>query len=323
MILVATDHGVILCEQRGQVLEPAYNALAGHHVTSVVAREGVMLAGTRDGVQRSDDSGRTWTRSDAGLSTRLVRWMAFHPDISDREFAGVEPAGIFVSHDGSRNWRACDEVVEMRERGNWFLPYSPEAGCVRGFDFHKSRGYAAVEVGGVLKSDDGGETWTLPSGSSGRAEFETPPEPFVHSDVHTIAGHPSSPDLAFAATAEGLYTTHDGGETWKASHRGSYCRALWVDPDDRQHIVLGPADSVQTMNGRIEETMDGGETWRSSSEGLDLPWPHTMIERFMPVSNQLLAITNDGRLFHSSGDEVAWSRLLEGVEGITAVSAVA
>jgi photosystem II stability/assembly factor-like uncharacterized protein len=137
--------------------------LDGHNVTSAIAREGVILAGTTTGVFRSDDSGETWQVASDGLTTRHVRWMAFHPGLSDYEFVGTEPAAIFVSYNGSLSWRECPEVARLRDKHGWMLPYSLQAGCVRGFTFHGTRAYAAVEVGGALRSDDGGQTWQVSS----------------------------------------------------------------------------------------------------------------------------------------------------------------
>jgi photosystem II stability/assembly factor-like uncharacterized protein len=284
-----------------------------------MTREGVILAGSTDGVLKSDDGGQSWAEASDGLAVRHVRWMAFHPDISDREFAGTEPAGIFVSHNGGDRWDGRPEVAALRDRFHWWLPYSPEAGCVRGFAFFGDRIYAAVEVGGVLRSDDAGERWRLASGSTGEPVFEGPQPPLVHADVHNVVAHPSSPDLVFAATAEGLFRSEDGGDTWTVTHAGSYCRDAWIDPADPSHIVLGPADDV-SQNGRIEETRDGGETWQLAAEGLDLPWPNRMVERFSQLGDELFAVTNDGRLYVSPLENIRWSHALPGVQGITAVA---
>ncbi len=268
-LLLATQHGVVVCEGEGDGWREATRALTDRHVTSVIAREAVILAGTTDGVYRSDDAGWTWQEASQGLTSRHIRWMAYHPDVSDLEFAGTEPAGIFVSHDGGASWRACPEVAELRDRLHWSLPYSLEAGCVRGFAFFGTRGYAAVEVGGVLRSDDSGETWQLVEGSDGRPDLEGPPEPLIYPDVHSISVHAWSRDAVFAATGGGFYRSTDGGKQWALVY-DCYCRAAWVNPHDPQNILLGPASGVD-RDGRIEATNDGGLTWVSASSGLQVP----------------------------------------------------
>jgi photosystem II stability/assembly factor-like uncharacterized protein len=319
-LFVATNHGVVACTRQGDGWREVASSLGDQVVTSIMAREGVVLAGTAHGVFRSDVGGNRWEGASSGLSIRHVRWMAYHPDVSDLEFAGTEPASIFVSHDGAASWRQCEEVAALRDQHRWFLPYSPEAGCVRGFAFHGERAYAAVEVGGVLRSDDCGERWRLAGGSTGEPAFDVPPQPLVHADVHSVAVHPSSPDLVFAATAEGLYCSSDGGDTWTVTHLNSYCRAFWVDPADPDHIVLGPADSVARKNGRVEETHDGGATWRPASGGLDLPWPDRMVERFIQLDDELVAITNDGRMYASPPQALRWQRALPGLDGVNALA---
>jgi photosystem II stability/assembly factor-like uncharacterized protein len=320
-LLLATNHGVTICDRGDAGWRVQARSLAESSVTSIIAREGVILAGTTDGIVRSDDGGRTWRPADGGLTLRHVRWMAYDPAMSDHEFSGTEPAGIFVSRDGGERWTGKPEVEELRDRHGWWLPYSPEAGCVRGFAFHGARVYAAVEVGGVLRSDDGGESWRLAGGSTGEPIFDIPPEPNVFADVHSVVEHPCSPDLVFAVTAEGLYRSNDGGETWAVSHAGSYCRAAWVDPGDPDHVILGPADTVQVnkKNGRIEETRDGGCTWQRVSDGLDLPWPDRMVERFTAIGDELFAVTSDGRLYVAPLDTLQWQRLVPEIDGINAV----
>ncbi len=317
-LLLATEHGLVICEREGEDWRELARGLTDHHITSVIAREGVILAGTIEGVFRSDDAGQTWREASQGLSERHIRWLSFHPDISDFEFAGTEPAGIFISHDGGESWRACPEVERLRDLHKWSLPYSPEAGCVRGFAFNRSRAYAAVEVGGVLRSDDSGETWRLADGSNGDPDLEGPPEPFIYPDVHSIFVHPFLPDLVFAPTGGGFYRSTDGGKTWKCIY-DCYCRAVWVDVLDSQHIILSPADGVD-RNGRIESTSDGGQTWTLASNGLKVPWRRGMVERFTQIGNDLLAVLSDGQLLEAPLKSLEWRRVLPDVTGVTAVS---
>ena len=199
------------------------------------------------------------------------------------------------------------------------LPYSPEAGCVRGFAVHGQRLYAAVEVGGVLRSEDGGASWALVAGSDGDPDLSGPPEPLIYPDVHDLAVHPSDPDLVVAATGGGLYRSDDGGATWALLY-DCYCRALWLDPDDPDHIVFGPADRVGAV-GRIEQSFDSGQTWQPASGRLDVPWPRTMPERLTKIGDALFCVLADGRPLTTPLDTLDW-QFVEGITGVNAITAM-
>lgn len=318
-LLLATEQGIVICEREGSDWHESLRALADQHVTSVIAHNGMLFLGTEGGIFRSSD-GQAWEEVSNGLTTPHVRWMAHHPDTSNLVLAGTEPANIFVSHDEGISWRLCPEVADLRDEFQWSLPYSPEAGCVRGFAFHGSRVYAAVEVGGVLVSDDNGETWQLAEGSNGKPDLKGPPETLIYPDVHSIEVHPSSPDLVYTPTGGGFYRSNDGGKTWKLFY-DCYCRAVWVDPDDSDHIVLGPADYVDT-NGRIEESSDGGQSWSLASNGLKVPWRRGMVERFFQADNELFAVLSNGQLFRTILPALEWQRVLPNITGINAVASM-
>jgi photosystem II stability/assembly factor-like uncharacterized protein len=320
-LIIGTEHGIVICEREGDNWREAVHGLPDHQVTSVIAREGVILAGTTKGIFRAGEEGQSWEEASTGLTARHIRWLAYHPDVSDLEFAGTEPANIFVSHDGGDSWRVCPEVAQLRDEHKWMLPYSPEAGCVRGFAFHGSRVYAAVEVGGVLRSYDNGETWNLVEGSDGDPDLEGPPEPFVYPDIHSLEVHPLSPDLVYAPTGGGFYRSRDGGKTWKLFY-DCYCRAVWVDPKDPDHFILGPADHVDS-NGRIEESRDGGQTWSLASSGLKVPWRRGMAERFVQVDDELFAVLSNGQLISAPLSTLEWQRILPDISDINAVTTMA
>ena len=323
-LFLATQNGVFMARRTGRGWSLTAEALSGRAITSAAACEGLALAGTRDGVWRSTDGGKNWTEADTHLAIRYVRWLACATGEMSFVLAGTEPAAIFVSHDGAETWTACPEVEKLRDRCGWFLPYSPEAGCVRGFAVFSfgaelARVFAAVEVGGVLISNNSGNTWKLVGGSDGSPEMDRALGNRIHPDVHSIEVHPSSPDLLTAATGGGLYRSDDCGVTWKSLYT-CYCRAVWVDPHDPQHIIFGPADGV-CRNGRIEESHDGGETWQPAAKGPETPWPQHMVERFCQADGQLLAVLSNGELWAAGLEAITWRQILPEIKGITAVAA--
>ncbi|MEM7112847.1 MAG: hypothetical protein AAF614_10475 [Chloroflexota bacterium] len=322
-LYVATRTGLVMAEEGANGWRETGRSLTNHHVTTLIAREGVILAGTTDGIFRSADGGQQWGEVSNGLTERHVRWLAFHPEISDLEFAGTEPAAIFVSNNGGDSWQERPEVAELRDKFGWWLPYSPEAGCVRGFAFHGQRVYGAVEVGGALRSDDGGKTWDLAPGSDGRPVFTLPSLHHIQSDVHAVKTHPDSPDLVYAPTSGGFFASEDGGAQWDLLYPDCYVRAVWVDPIDRRRMVLGPSQNSSGRNGRIEVTHDGGETWEKTA----VSWRRNMVERFRPLGNHLFAILANGELLQTelpTGARnlagIVWTATLPSLVGVNDVA---
>jgi len=312
LLLFATDRGVVTVERVDGKWEQVERTLPTQAVTSITVRDERVLAGTPSGVFRSENLGQSWEPSGTGLTVLHIRWLAEHPQTPGVVFAGTEPADIFVSEDAGENWEEKDEVVDLRDEKGWNLPYSPEAGCVRGFAFHGDRGYAAVEQGGLLRSDDRGRSWQLAPGSVGDPDLPVA-ETFVHHDVHSVEVHPSSADLVFAPTGGGLYRSADGGETWGELY-DCYCRAVWVDPDDPDHIIFGPADGVD-RGGRIARSIDGGESWEGMMGSLeDDRWSDTMVERFNQIGEDIFAVLSNGDVLVAPLDTLEWKRFLPGKE---------
>ena len=54
-LILATEQGIVICENENDDWHESTRRLTDQHVTSVIAREGVILAGTIKGVFRSNE----------------------------------------------------------------------------------------------------------------------------------------------------------------------------------------------------------------------------------------------------------------------------
>jgi photosystem II stability/assembly factor-like uncharacterized protein len=270
-----------------------------------------ILAGSYgNGLYRSPDDGRTWARIEAGLTASAFRCLGPDPLQPGALLAGAEPARLFRSADGGRTWQGLAGIERIAGHEQWYLPYSPRAGAVRNVyapPTRPGRLFASVEVGGLLRSDDGGATWTCAP-------------VLADDDIHYITGHPHEPDLLYAALGYaslarggrdatvpplgGVARSRDGGQTWTKLET-DYTRAVLVPPARPDLVLAGPAPNVG-REGRIVVSADGGDTWIPAAGGLTTPLPD-MVELFVAAPDaSVWAICSGGQLLHTTPGEWHW-----------------
>jgi photosystem II stability/assembly factor-like uncharacterized protein len=308
---------------RDGALEPL--GLEGLRLSAVHAwRAGdtaTVLAGSYgDGLFRSEDGGRTWSRIESGLSASAFRFLGPDPGRPGALLAGTEPARIFRSEDGGLSWRELDGITRLAGHERWFLPYSPRAGAVRNVHADSRLAHrllAAAEVAGLLRSEDGGDTWVC--------------EPVDgDEDLHHITAHPDDPDLLYASMGTawltprapdsaprrhgGIARSRDGARTWERVET-DYTRATIVAPGRPDLLLAGPARQVG-RGGRIVVSADGGDTWQPAGAGIDVPMPD-MVELFVAVpDDSVWAICSKGRLLRAVPGEWSWSSALPADAGL-------
>ncbi|MGH2458863.1 MAG: WD40/YVTN/BNR-like repeat-containing protein [Chloroflexota bacterium] len=301
----------------GSSVEPL--GLTGERIWAVHAwRDGgrlTILAGSYgNGMYRSADGGQTWVAANSGLAASAFRSLGPDPLNPGAILAGTEPARIFRTEDGGQSWQELTGITRIAGHERWYLPYSPRAGATRNVyapPDRPGRLFASVEVGGLLRSDDGGETWDC--------------EPVIEDeDIHFVTGHPKGADLLYAALGYaslthrdhdgeprrfgGIARSPDGGQTWRKLE-SDYTRAVLIPPARPDLIVAGPAPRV-AREGRIVVSADGGDTWEPASDGIDTPMPD-MVELFVAAPDgTILAICSGGRLLRSDPGPWTWRSAL-------------
>ena len=136
---------------------------------------------------------------------------------------------------------------------NWLNP-SPTGNQLRGVSFtDANNGTAVGKLGTILRTTDGGVTWTLQT--SGTTNFLTGVH-FVDASNGTVVGY--SNNVGGEATI--LHTT-DGGTTWNWQSSGTtdYLNGVFFT-DANTGTAVG-------SNGKILRTTDGGATWVMQTSG--------------------------------------------------------
>ncbi len=305
-LLIGTQDGLYTVVPDGDRWSIVDRVLHGHEITCVASVPGephTIWAGTYgDGLLVTRDGGGLWEPVE--IEATFIRAICVLPHPPHTVLVGTEPANIFWSADGGQTWQDAG-LRAWPEAASWYLPYSPRAGAVRTFAFHPAasrRLFAGVEVGGLLRSDDGGQTWHPANGP--------------HPDVHTLAPHPTDPDTMLAATGGGVYITRDAGSSW-ACLIDAYTRAVTYHPR-RPHIAFaGPARHVG-RGGRILATRDGGTSWILTATGLPVPMPGMVdaLYIFPEWPEVILAVLSDGRLVWSEADRIAWRPVPAPLRGV-------
>jgi hypothetical protein len=135
--------------------------LEGVPVRCIAADGDRMIVGTQGaGALLSSDGGRRWERME--LPARNVFSVAIGP-ADGTLYAGAEPSRVFVLRDGAE-WTELDALQDIPSRERWSFPPRPWTHHVRWIapDPHRrERLIVAIELGGVMLSEDGGESATV------------------------------------------------------------------------------------------------------------------------------------------------------------------
>ncbi len=220
-----------------------------------------------DGVYKSTDAGKTWSR--VGLeATRQIGRIQIHPRNPDvvwvaalgDSFGPSEHRGVYRTEDGGRNWQKV--LFRDKDAGAIDITIDPGNPDVLYASLLEMRrfpwGFRSAGPGtGIFKTTDGGDNWTeltdnpgLPSGPKGRIG---------------LALSPARPERVWAILdadigKKGVYRSDDAGATWtRLADNANLTQRPWY----YHHIIAHPKDpeTVYVLNVDMWKSTDGGKTY--------------------------------------------------------------
>lgn len=258
------------------------------------------------GLFKSTDGGATWNALAATNPALDPRWayitrIAIHPTNGNILLA-VNGDGIYRTADGGFNWSRWSDGA-------------------RGFDgivFDPLDGNKALALGetSIAYTTDGGVSWTPTNfGAFGRSVVAYSRQPgVVYASVNTNPNGNSGT----------IYRSDNGGTNWieKANllhlgTQGERSNAIWVDPTNANHLIVGGVD--------LHRSTDGGVTWTRISNGTQatsVASGHHAIAapaQYNGASNRTIYFANDGGIYKAvdiqavTATNTGWTRLNNGL----------
>jgi photosystem II stability/assembly factor-like uncharacterized protein len=253
-------------------------------IALALAPSNVLWASTAFGPEVSTDLGATWQDPDPGEGGQAYGYsVALDPLNTRKVFASTIGGVAMISEDRGVDWHPVD------------TSYAGESRAIRVDPTDSNRVYSGTFFAGVLKSTDGGASWTKRTFGSG----------FPY--VWIVVPDPVESNIVYAGTqGEGAWKSYDYGDTWtKLPGFPLTVQGVTVDPRNHDEVYFG------TQSG-ILHSHDGGATfvnvlprasWHVTIVGGDSPVVYATTKQFgvyrsldggntfAPINNGLTSLT--------------------------------
>lgn len=331
-LLLGTPDGVVRVEvdgdaaSAGVVLDaPGVTALAVDPHNGELA-----YAATRfGGFHRSSDRGRTWSGAGEGLDRPFMTSMTVSRSQRSGDigavYVGSGPSALYRSEDAGATFAELPALQDVPSRPEWSFPPTPDTHHVWSLETDPTdpgRIYVGIELGGIIRSEDGGETFL----DSVRGQ---------DMDPHQIRTHPQAPGRVYEGGGASYCESRDHGATWIRDVEAipeeiRYFYSLAVDPGDPDTILFSAARDPFTGHTAVPGVTAWSTVYRKTAsrdwhevtpdhglpvrEGTRMGW----LETDQTTAGQLFYTTIPGEIYRSTDGGDSWELIpFSWPEGVT------
>jgi photosystem II stability/assembly factor-like uncharacterized protein len=274
-------------------------ALHGQSVRSLAqapSDANILIAGTLDGVYRSEDRGVNWERisppAEDPLSKEIheVESLAIDPRKPEVIYAGTWHLP-WKTKDGGKTWHNIKQGV-VDDSDVFSIIVDPEKPAIV---------YASA-CSGIYKSENAGELFHKIQGIPSTARR-----------TRVLMQDTRHREIVYAGTTEGLYRTRDAGREWqRLTGPDVIVNDIYLDPDKAGRVLLA------TDRGGVLSSDDNGATFAQSNQGFSARKVEALVADVRDPRRILAGVVNDksyGGVFLTSDGGTTWSQIATGLDG--------
>ena len=222
-------------------------------------------------------------------------------------YAGYENCEIFRSEDGGERWQQLPVTVRFPE-----VTVAPGANPVKRVlklaanPANPDEIYGAIEVGGIIRSLDGGEHWENMSHGQYLNDDTV--------DMHGVLVGRWRPGMVLAIGRAGLFRSTDQGAHWASARleplnpKGqTYCRDIREVPGDPKTIWVAAGANFQSDVGVLFRSSDGGSSWARVDMGVEPKATMFAIVFDERQPKRMYCATSGGEVFASTDGGQSWA----------------
>ena len=277
VLVASTERGIFESRDQGLSWTSRHEGILSLTTTALaINHDDVLFAGTAaSGIYRSSNLGTTWTQLNTGLPGPSISHLAFHK--SGVLMAVFDDKGLFSSDDLGESWVSLNQnivpglpqldirsfslsedilFVAVQEPQQSYLSedlgqtwqptpdgLSPVGGVLS--TYHQQ--LLAIGGGGMIRSEDGGNSWVRSNSGMGLATV-------------VATGKSEAGDVFVATRNKGVFWSSDNGTLWNtAAFPSTFIESMIVSP--RGRIFVSTQDSVFM-------SPDRGASWDPLTRGL-------------------------------------------------------